>query len=125
MRVASSRSYLPSLVAALVLAAAPCAAEELAVTGGELARSEPIALEDLGEISGGQGVHVELLSNQQLTATSSGNSVTANSIQSGDVSFTSGALQGFNGIGNFVVNTGANNTLQGSISVSIATAPAP
>lgn len=85
----------------------------------------PIAIEDLGEMSGGQGVNVQLLSNQQLTATSSGNSVTAGSIQSGDVAFSANALQGFSGIGNFVINTGANNNLQGSINVSIVTAPNP
>jgi hypothetical protein len=84
--------------------------------------------EDLATISGGQAVTVNTVSNltqQELTATSSGNAVTAGVVNSGAVTFSPQALSGFNGIGNFVINTGANNTLQGAINISIATVPAP
>ena len=83
----------------------------------------PLDPEALSAISGGTGVNVSVLSNQQLTATTSGNSIEAGSVVSGPVSFSPSALNGFNGVGNFVVNTGANNTLQGAINISIVTAP--
>ena len=71
----------------------------------------------LGVISGGQGVVVEALSNQQLSASNSG-SVAADQVATGNVDFSTGD---YSGIGNFVVNTGNNNNLQGVISVNIAT----
>ena len=42
-------------------------------------------------------------------------------VAAGDVHFDDNALQGFNGVGNFVVNTGAQNTLQGAITINIMT----
>ena len=125
MRAFRGRPGLPFLLAAALAAATTATAQTPPTSPIEREPSPPLAPEDLSQISGGQGVHVDLLSNQQLTATSSGNSVTANTIESGDVSFSSGSLQGFSGIGNFVINTGANNNLQGSISVSIVTTPSP
>ncbi len=47
------------------------------------------------------------------------------SVTSGAVNFSDNALSGFRGIGNFVVNTGANNTLQGAINISVVTTPGP
>lgn len=88
-----------------------------------LADRAPMDLRELSAISGGTGVTVSVLSNQQLTATTSGNSIEAGSVVSGAVNFSPSALNGFSGVGNFVVNTGANNTLQGAINISIVTAP--
>lgn len=87
----------------------------------EIEAGTPMALDDLAAVRG-QGVENTLLSEQQLSAASSGNSITANTVRSGDVSMA-GALSGFSGVGNFVVNTGNNNTLQGAISVNIITTP--
>ncbi|HYD88427.1 MAG TPA: hypothetical protein VEA80_13205 [Vitreimonas sp.] len=70
-------------------------------------------------------VFVAATSSQTLTATNSGNTVTGQTIGSGDIVFNSDAMSGFDGIGNFVLNTGHNNNLQGSISVVIALPPAP
>lgn len=81
----------------------------------------PIADADLGAISGGQGVVVEALSNQQLSASNSG-SIEANQVSTGNVDFSTGD---YSGIGNFVVNTGNNNNLQGVISVNVATLGGP
>lgn len=81
----------------------------------------PIGEAELGAISAGEGVVVEALSNQQLTASNSG-SVDANQVVNGNVEFSAGA---YSGIGNFVVNTGNNNNLQGVISVNIATLGGP
>ena len=95
-------------------AAAPRAASIDAVAA-------PIAEAELGAISGGQGVVVEAISNQQLSASTSG-SIEANQVTTGNVDFSTGD---YSGIGNFVVNTGNNNSLQGVISVNIATLGGP
>ncbi|RAK57639.1 hypothetical protein [Phenylobacterium deserti] len=84
-----------------------------------------LSLEEMSDISAGDGTFVEALTSQQLTGASTGNSVVANSVTSGDVNFSPTALSGFSGVGNFVVNTGANNTLQGAINISVVTVPTP
>lgn len=76
---------------------------------------------DLSEMSGGQAVVVSI-SNHDLDAINHGNSITANTVGSGTVELGSGAFSGFNGIGNFVINTGHNNNLQGSLSVNVVLA---
>lgn len=88
-----------------------------AIAAPEGLRAAPIGETELGAISGGQGVVVEALSNQQLSASNSG-SVAADEVATGNVDFSTGD---YSGIGNFVVNTGNNNNLQGVISVNIAT----
>lgn len=82
---------------------------------------DALSPDQLADVSG-LGVENTLLSEQQLNAASSGNSITANTVRSGDISMA-GALTNFTGVGNFVVNTGNNNTLQGAISVNIITTP--
>ncbi len=80
---------------------------------------------EMATLSGGEGVDVAVLTQQQLTGTTTGNTVNAGSVTSGAVNFSDNALSGFRGIGNFVVNTGANNTLQGAINISVVTTPGP
>lgn len=80
-----------------------------------------LATEDLKAISGGADIHAGILSNQELTATNSDN-VIGGSVQSGDIQFSGQSLGGFSGIGNFVLNTGAQNNLQGSITINVLTA---
>ena len=87
------------------------------------AASKALTADEMASISGGAEVSVEVLNRQQLTGTTTGNSISAGSLVSGGVNFSDNALNGFTGIGNFVVNTGANNTLQGAISVSVVTTP--
>lgn len=118
-------------LAALVLAGSPALAEEpvsapsvpapVAVEAD--AAAAPLDLDALEAVNGRQGSHTEttLLSDQDLSATSTGNTVIADTVRSGDVSFGAGALSAFSGVGNFVVNTGNNNNLQGAISVNIIT----
>jgi len=115
------------------VAADPGAAERLSDAGLRASASVasaanlPAALpeQNLAGISGGQSVQIQLLTNQNLNATVQGNAVNADTVQSGAVNFGANALNGFNGIGNFVINTGNNNVLQGSLSVTIMTAPSP
>jgi hypothetical protein len=83
----------------------------------------PLSSQELEGISGGDAVIVEGHTEQTLTATSSNNTITAQSIDNGDVNFAPNSLN-FHGIGNFVINTGNNNVLQGSLSVTILSGPA-
>jgi len=83
--------------------------------------SAPVVLssDSLAGISGGQSDQTLALTNQSLIATSTGNMINANSVNAGDVNFGANVFNGFNGIGNFVINTGNNNILQGSLSVTL------
>ena len=87
---------------------------------------ETLDLADLHDLNGRQGVVVVVASDQLLKATNSGNSVTANTVGSGGITFAGGAFAGYNGIGNFVMNTGHNNNLQGAITINlVTTGPTP
>jgi len=117
-------------VAALLLLSGAALAEPPA---SGAAKVEPAPVEtkaalpsaELADLAGGQGVEVAVLTRQQLTGTTTGNTVTAGTMTSGAVTFSENALSGFSGVGNFVINTGANNTLQGAINISVVTAPGP
>ena len=106
-------------VSSAVMAEDAPTAHALAVA--DAPNAAPIGDSELGAISGGQGVVVEALSNQQLSASNSG-SVQADQVATGNVDFSTGD---YSGIGNFVVNTGNNNNLQGVISVNVATLGGP
>lgn len=74
--------------------------------------------EALGAISG-RGDVVVALTDQDLTAVSTGNTITADLVNSGNISLQDNALSGFGGVGNFLMNTGHNNSLQSNVSVTI------
>ncbi|HEV7385070.1 MAG TPA: hypothetical protein VGN89_09340 [Phenylobacterium sp.] len=124
-----SRFALSTVVLGSVLACGPVMAQSAAVPPAKppVAAVPPRVLtpEEMAGVNGGAEVSIELLNRQQLTGMTTGNTVTAGTLTSGPISFSPSALNGFNGIGNFVLNTGANNTLQGAISVSVVTAPPP
>jgi hypothetical protein len=119
-----SLMVMPLIVASL---SAPAFAQETPVAPPPAATPEtpasaPMSLEELGEISA-EGAVTNIVTSQNLTATNSGNSITAGTVQNGDINFSGNALTGFSGVGNFVSNTGNNNNLQGSISVIVTGAP--
>jgi hypothetical protein len=91
--------------------------------GTATAPSLPLALSaaDLGDMSGGASPNNMAISSQTVTAVNSGNSINGDSIVTGNVNLQSGAFNGFTGVGNFVFNTGNNNNLQGTLSVTILT----
>ena len=62
-------------------------------------------------------------STQTFTATNSGNSVTGETVTTGDVVLGAETFSGFGGIGNFLMNTGNNNNLQGAVSVVVVVPP--
>jgi hypothetical protein len=118
-------------LAALALAAAaqgalaaPSASDETArVASKKPVAAKPLADKDLGDLSGGQAIAV--INDQQLKALNTGNSVNALNVTNGPVSLNAGAFSGFSGLGNFVINTGNNNNLQGTMSVNIVMTPSP
>ncbi len=83
----------------------------------------PLSLNDLDGISAGTDTSYNVITNQQLTATNSGNMINAMTVTNGNISFAGNALSGYNGVGNFVMNTGNNNNLLGSVSVSVNGVP--
>ena len=85
------------------------------------ATTQPLDLSELHDLNGLQGVSVIVASDQLLKATNSGNSVNANTVGSGAITIGANAFAGYNGVGNFVMNTGHNNNLQGAITINIVT----
>lgn len=77
--------------------------------------------DELDVLHGRQGPVVIAASDQLLLATNSGNSVNANTVTTGALRIDANAFAGFNGIGNFVMNSGNNNNLQGAITINIVT----
>ena len=95
---------------------------ELPARSTEQQGDDSLSLDELDDLRGGETIVIQHTS-QILTATNTGNSVNGDTIGSGAVNLSSNAFNGYDGIGNFVINTGHNNNLQGSISVSIAMTP--
>jgi hypothetical protein len=83
----------------------------------------PVSADDLSKMSGGASPTGVAVTTQTLSALNSGNSVNASSVVTGEVNLQPGTFSGFNGIGNFVFNTGNNNNVQGTLSVTILTPP--
>jgi len=82
-----------------------------------------MSADELGAFSGGTGVTVDVLTQGSLNAVNSGNSVSGNVVSSGDLNIGANAFSGYQGIGNFVINTGHNNNLQSNMSVSVVITP--
>lgn len=85
--------------------------------------TELLSTEDMDALAGGTGVDIVTITNQVLTATNTGNTVIGETVGSGDVNLGAEAFSGYSGLGNFVINTGHNNNLQSSMSVSVVLAP--
>jgi hypothetical protein len=81
----------------------------------------PVDDADMAGLSGGQANAA--ITDQTLNAVNTGNSIVANTVVNGAVTIGSNAFSGFAGVGNFVINTGNNNNLQGTMSVNIVMTP--
>lgn len=115
---------LAGAAAGLALLAAHPASAGASSTAAPDLHQAPVSDSDLGNMSGGTETMPtalnEVLTGQNLTATNTGNTVSAgNNVESGDIYLGPNSFQGFGGIGNFVMNTGHNNNLLGSLSVAI------
>lgn len=123
-----SRS-LPYAAALVGLAAFGSAAAQTAEPAkNEAVSSKPgfgkaLDASELDALEGGQ--QVVTTTNQNVTAVSSGNRISADTVGSGSITVGQNALAGFSGVGNFVMNTGHNNNLQGTLSVTVVMPPAP
>lgn len=112
------------LLLALALAPASAAWAEDPASGPPVAAttaqpSAPTPAEPdkaLGDINGRGAVAI---TEQDLVALNSGNTITANIVGSGAITLRDNALSGFGGVGNFMMNTGHNNNLQSTMSVTI------
>ena len=82
---------------------------------------QPLDAAELHDLSARQGVSVIVASDQLLKATNSGNSINANTVGSGAITVGANAFAGYSGVGNFVMNTGHNNNLQGAITINVVT----
>jgi hypothetical protein len=71
--------------------------------------------DDLLQLRGGQAI---VVGNQTLTAISNGNAFNGN-YSAGDITLADNALSNFNGLGNLLINTGAQNNLQSAMNVTI------
>lgn len=67
--------------------------------------------------------NVSAMTEQDLNAVNSGNTITAGVVGSGPINLQGNALSGFSGVGNILLNTGHNNNLQSTMSVTIVIAP--
>ena len=74
---------------------------------------------DLGELRGGDAI---VVGTQTLTAINSGTVINGN-YTAGNIRIADNALSNFNGLGNLVINTGAQNNLQSAMNVTINIAP--
>ncbi|ATQ42970.1 hypothetical protein [Caulobacter mirabilis] len=81
------------------------------------AEAVPLDGEQLDASRGGQG-EVFILTEQTLGAVN-GSQMQAGTIGSGQIFLDGGAFSNFDGVGNFVLNTGHQNNIQSAINLSI------
>jgi hypothetical protein len=110
-----------ALAAGLTFASFASAQERSATSAAD--EIEVLSLEDMDSMAGGNGVATAVITEQTLNAVNTGNAVIGDVVGSGQVSLGSGAFSGYSGLGNFVINTGHNNNLQSSMSVSVVLPP--
>lgn len=74
---------------------------------------------DIKELRGGENL---IVTNQTLTAITTGNVIDGN-YTAGNVTLSDFALSNFNGLGNLMINTGAQVSMQGGINLTINVGP--
>jgi hypothetical protein len=115
--------FLKGAIFAGGLASAGFAAAQEAPASLPADVTEVLSAADMDALAGGTGVDIVTITDQVLTSTNSGNTVIGETVTSGQVNLGEGAFSGYNGLGNFVINTGHNNNLQSSMNVSVVLAP--
>lgn len=103
------------ITTAPALASEPVADRPTAAREATSESAEALPDDELSELRGGQGV---VVSNQTLVAITSGNVINGG-YAAGNVSLSDNALSNFNGIGNLLINTGAQVSLQTGMNVTI------
>lgn len=77
--------------------------------------AEEVSDDELQELRGGESI---VVGNQTLLAITSGNIINGN-YTAGNVTLSDNALSNFNGLGNVLINTGAQVSLQTGMNVTI------
>ncbi len=110
---------LTGLAGPLLVLATPAAAQQVQAGAQPPATTDalPILLSEseLAETRGGQTI---IINNQTLKAITSGNVIGGDYV-AGDVSFSDDAFANFAGVGNFTINTGAQNNLQTAMILTV------
>ena len=111
-----------TLATAAAFIVSPAQAQEAPLTGTEPtaatqlpALGDQLSDDELGELRGGETL---LISNQTLTAITSGNVINGN-YTAGNVTLSDHALSSFNGVGNLLINTGGQVSLQSGMNLTI------
>ena len=84
--------------------------------------SSPVVGDAALDAFNGRGAPINVgvaLTEHDLTAINTGNTINAAFVSSGAINLQDSALSGFQGLGNLMMNTGHNNNLQSSLSVTI------
>jgi hypothetical protein len=116
MQVMAGKTLI--VATALVALASSAMADELSKPNA-FASVGVIDAADLDEMRGREGgQHITVATDQELTASVIGGSITAHEVTTGSVSLGERALDGFGGIGVFNVVTGNNNSVQAAIGVT-------
>jgi hypothetical protein len=79
------------------------------------AEADVLSNDDLAELRGGEAI---IVSNQTLVAITSGNVINGDYV-AGNISLSDFALSNFNGLGNVLINTGGQVSLQSGMNVTI------
>lgn len=113
------KRLLTGLAGPLLVLATPAVAQEVQ-TGSQAPVTTdalPILLSaaELAETRGGQTI---IINNQTLKAITSGNVIGGDYV-AGDISFNNDAFANFAGVGNFTINTGAQNNLQTAMILTV------
>jgi propanediol dehydratase small subunit len=91
------------------------AAPETAATDAKPRSQHILSDQELNQERGGEAL---IVTNQTLTAITQGNVISGDFL-AGDVSLSDNALSNFNGIGNIMINTGAQVSLQTGMNLTI------
>ena len=113
--------YLKFLTGAFAISATCAAAQPVDATGNDARTpatsdhgSPILSLDQLDSMRGGTQVAIN---NQSLIAENTGNTINGD-FAAGDVNLEDNAFSSFNGLGNFVFNTGAQSSLQAGMSAA-------
>ncbi len=117
----ASTAYAEDLAQATTTADTNAALPAIAEPAPAITLTEDATLSDsdLGDLRGGDAI---VVGTQTLTAINSGTVITGN-YTAGNIRISDNALSNFNGLGNLVINTGAQNNLQSAMNVTINIAP--
>ncbi len=91
------------------------AAPQAPATTEQQSASPLMSLEELDELRGGTQVAIN---EQTFNSDNTGNTINGD-FTAGDVNLSDNSLSSFNGLGNIVINTGAQSALQAGLAVTI------